>query len=368
MMKRLYLDIHALQVLPPSCVNRDDTNTPKTCISGGKVRTRVSSQCWKRAARKYMKETEIESIGIRTKRLADSIKNRLIEEYSYTIDDAVKLADITASAFGASPCETEDKNGKKKTEDDANGVIMFLSNDQINIITDFAAKNQSEILKEKVAFRDNKKNPEIKKKLFEQAKMAKTSDILLFGRMFAKAPTLNSDAACQVAHAFSVNETRAEYDYFTAVDDIPNEFSRGSAYLDVKQFTDPILYRYANINLSETSELIKYDKDNAARIASNFVKAFLLSMPTGSMNGYANATLPDYVMTTLRDDMPVSFAPAFIKTVSTDDFEAEAENKLIVYEEKISKNYGAPLVKLSLKEHSLKEILNILEREIEERL
>ena len=91
-------------------------------------------------------------------------------------------------------------------------------------------------------------------------------------------------------------------------------------------------------------------------------------MPTGSINGYANVTLPDYVLVTLREDMPVSFAPAFIKTVDSDDFEAEAEEKITVYEEKISKNYGTPAVRFSLKDHSLNEILDMLEKEIEERI
>ena len=186
--------------------------------------------------------------------------------------------------------------------------------------------------------------------------------------MFASEPILDVDAACQVAHAISVNETRTEYDYFTAVDDIPNVSDNGSAYLDTKQFTDPILYRYANVNLSETSELIRFDKSNAASAAKSFIKSFLLSMPTGSINGYANATLPEYVMVILREDMPVSFAPAFIKTVNKDDYEEEAEQKLIKYEEKIAANYGAPVLKLSLKENSLGEIMSIIEKEIRERI
>ena len=28
--KRLYVDLHVLQTVPPSCVNRDDTGSPKT--------------------------------------------------------------------------------------------------------------------------------------------------------------------------------------------------------------------------------------------------------------------------------------------------------------------------------------------------
>ena len=33
--KRLYVDFHVLQTVPPSCVNRDDTGSPKTAVYGG---------------------------------------------------------------------------------------------------------------------------------------------------------------------------------------------------------------------------------------------------------------------------------------------------------------------------------------------
>ena len=32
--KRLYVDFHVLQTVPPSCVNRDDTGSPKTAVYG----------------------------------------------------------------------------------------------------------------------------------------------------------------------------------------------------------------------------------------------------------------------------------------------------------------------------------------------
>ena len=48
---KLYVDIHVIQTVPPSCVNRDDTGSPKQCIYGGVRRSRVSSQSWKRAVR-----------------------------------------------------------------------------------------------------------------------------------------------------------------------------------------------------------------------------------------------------------------------------------------------------------------------------
>ena len=42
MKKRLYVDFHVLQTVPPSCINRDDTGSPKTAIYGGVTRARVS--------------------------------------------------------------------------------------------------------------------------------------------------------------------------------------------------------------------------------------------------------------------------------------------------------------------------------------
>lgn len=39
--QRLFLDIHAIQTLPPSNMNRDDTGSPKTAQYGGVRRSRV---------------------------------------------------------------------------------------------------------------------------------------------------------------------------------------------------------------------------------------------------------------------------------------------------------------------------------------
>ena len=45
--KRLYVDFHVLQTVPPSCVNRDDTGSPKTTGPSvpGCPRRRGSTPC-----------------------------------------------------------------------------------------------------------------------------------------------------------------------------------------------------------------------------------------------------------------------------------------------------------------------------------
>lgn len=64
----IYVDFHVLQTVPPSCVNRDDTGSPKTAVYGGSVRARVSSQAWKHAMRKEFRGMFAEDdLGNRTK-------------------------------------------------------------------------------------------------------------------------------------------------------------------------------------------------------------------------------------------------------------------------------------------------------------
>ena len=77
---RLFLDIHILQTVPPSNINRDDTGSPKTAQYGGVRRARVSSQAWKKAIREYFsKNSDSSNVGIRTMNLVDYIKNKIIE-------------------------------------------------------------------------------------------------------------------------------------------------------------------------------------------------------------------------------------------------------------------------------------------------
>lgn len=133
-------------------------------------------------------------------------------------------------------------------------------------------------------------------------------DMALFGRMVASDPSLNYDAAAQVAHSISTHEVRNEYDYFTAVDDCAHNDNMGAGHLGTVEFYSATLYRYATVNVQELAQHLKEDTPEATK---NFVKAFLLSMPTGKQNTFANRTAPDLAYVTLRCDQPVNLAGAF---------------------------------------------------------
>ena len=59
----LYVDIHVLQTVPSSNINRDDTGAPKTAVYGGTTRSRVSSQSWKKRLEKDLKKIVKNMIG-----------------------------------------------------------------------------------------------------------------------------------------------------------------------------------------------------------------------------------------------------------------------------------------------------------------
>ena len=78
--QRLFLDIHAIQTLPPSNMNRDDTGSPKTAQYGGVRRSRVSSQSWKKAMREYFNTHGDQSnVGIRTKEIVRYVADKIVE-------------------------------------------------------------------------------------------------------------------------------------------------------------------------------------------------------------------------------------------------------------------------------------------------
>lgn len=346
--KNLYLDIHMIQMLPPSNVNRGQMGEPKTALIGGTTRARISSQSQKRPARLDFMRRGYE-IGIRTRFPMEEIKRRLIA-LGITEDRAAELAKMAV---------TESKIASSK--EDAKGTLVYLSEAQFDAMCKVMCDFEQDPAKEK------EKVKKLKGDLAAAVEENPSIDQLLFGRMFADNASLNYDAAAQVMHGFSVNKVKYEFDYFSAVDDLSKKLDpehSGAGHISSKLFTDPILYRYANVNLSDTSELIKYDKENAAEDAVAFAESFIMTLPTGASNSYASGTMPSYVLLVLRDDRPINFAPAFVEAVKSDDYITEAIEKLETEKERVDKCFGKPVFSENSNNQSLKDMLAHVREEI----
>lgn len=292
--KRLYVDFHIIQTVPPSCVNRDDTGSPKTAIYGGVMRARVSSQSWKHAMRGMFKDLmEQEDIGNRTKMVKALISNQI---KNISPDSAAdKLAEEVMKTAGL----TVDK--KKGTT----GALFFISEAQVKSLAELAVFGEGKD-KEKVkqAMRDNP-----------------SADMALFGRMVADDPSLNYDAASQVAHAISTHAVHNEYDFFTAVDDCAPDDNAGAGHLGTVEYNSSTLYRYATVNVEELKQSVG---SKVTDYLKGFAEAFVLSMPTGKQNTFANRTMPDLVYMTIRNDQPINMSGAFEKPISGKDGYAQA--------------------------------------------
>ncbi|MEV7782974.1 type I-E CRISPR-associated protein Cas7/Cse4/CasC [Kitasatospora sp. NPDC088351] len=304
MTDRLYIDVHILQTVPPANLNRDDNGNPKEAYFGGKRRSRVSSQAWKRATRMHFAESrDEEDLGTRTKRIAAQLAKRLAQRTQITADDAQRIVGALLKPMGIA--------AGKKAGDTA--YLLFFGRRQLENIVDLVAGTATDL-----AALDDKQLDEAVKDLpvREQLQTGHPADVALFGRMVADIPGLNVDAATQVAHAISTHATELEFDYYTAVDDENTADETGAGMIGTIGFNSATLYRYATVGLHQLVDNLGEDKA-AVDAIDLFVDSFARSMPTGYGNSFAHRTRPSLVAVVVRTDQPVNLVSAYEKAVPT---------------------------------------------------
>ena len=283
----MLIELHMIQNFAPSCLNRDDTNTPKECTFGGVRRARISSQCFKRA--------------IRT---------------SPVFKEAVA---VVAQALDAAGYGHDDGGTKTK-------VLLFLSPGEIAGYAAATGEFYDEIAGQLAAITataEGKKKPKIKvpaelgKRLKALgSKTTEAADIALFGRMVAETPNLNIDAACQVAHALSTHQAAVEMDFFTAVDDLQPAQETGAGMMGIVQYNSACFYRYAVVDLAQLRANLHGDAQSAREAAVGFCRAAVAAIPTGKQNSMAAHNPPSHVALKVRDGgTPWSLANAFVRPI-----------------------------------------------------
>lgn len=324
-----FIDIHLLQTLPYSNINRDDLGSPKTLVYGGTDRTRVSSQSWKRAVRLKV-EQSLSDHAARTRRVPEKVTEKLIEQGWQT---------EAAEAAGAQVLLSATKEGLKFEEAGASSVLLYLPVKAITELADLAVEHRDAIEGQVSA-----KKP---KAVLPQGRVAeilssRNASINLFGRMLAELPGAEVDGVVQVAHAFTTHGTETEVDFFTAVDDLNPPEARGSGHMNSAEFTAGVFYRYACLDLDGLLRNLDGDSEMARKLVEEFLTAFLSAMPTGKQNSTAPGTIPDLGYFAVRDDRPISFAPAFESAVRAEDqgWAVPSRRELARYGAQLSRVWG----------------------------
>lgn len=335
----LFVEFHLIQNFAPSNLNRDDTGAPKDALFGGHRRARVSSQCFKRAIR--LKTADTESIpaeyrGVRTKKLKQLLEKHLMELGREDVGTRIERA-----LAGA---------GLKLKDDGKTEYLLFLGQGEVQGFTQLI-HDHWDVLGGPVDSEGKKTKKEAKASLppevVGEAKALldgkKAVDVALFGRMLADMPSVNQDAACQVAHAISTHKVEREFDYFTAVDDEGDEDETGAGMIGQIEFNSATFYRYALIDVTKLISNLHEDQDLALNSIGAFTKAMALAIPTGKQNTFAAHNPPSFVGIVLRHSSPFNLANAFEKPVwpkSDRELSALSVERLAFHNQQVVSFYG----------------------------
>ncbi len=333
-----YIDIHIIQDIPPSCVNRDDSGSPKSAVYGGVRRMRVSSQSWKRATRQhFIDHLDQRDLGTRTKRVCEFLAHEITEQAEDLTEQANDMAEEVFHAAKIKLSVPKSKKDETEEKLKESGYLIFLSHRQIQQLAELAIESV-------------RSDEPLDKKAVKTVFQSENSiDVALFGRMVADDTDLNVDAACQVAHAISTHAAENEYDFFTAVDDYKaasDEEDAGAGMMGTVEFSSATVYRYATVNLDMLRENLG-DNEATLRALGAFIDGFATSMPTGKQNTFANRTLPHTIVVSIRNDQPISFVGAFEKPIQRDEvggrgYVERSVDALASYATTVIENYGSP--------------------------
>lgn len=313
----MFIELHLLQNFAPSNLNRDDTGSPKDCEFGGVRRARISSQCLKRATREAFKHDKLlppERLAERTKLAVSAVASRLVR-FGHGEDDARAVAELAFRGAGLDVTEG-------KTE-----YLLFLGAGEIDAIAALCHERWSDLSSVTLSGDPNATGRarkqagkdalprEVTSALQQQLNGGKAADLALFGRMLADLPTLNIEAASQVAHAISTHKVSVEFDFYTAVDDLQTTGETGAGMMGTVEFNSACFYRYANVDLEQLQGNLGGDGELALRTIEAYLRASIHAIPTGKQNSMAAQNLPSFVMAVVRDQGLWSLANAFVKPV-----------------------------------------------------
>lgn len=341
----MFIELHLLQNFVPANLNRDDTNNPKDCEFGGQRRARISSQCLKRAIRTndVFANTTKASIAMRTKWMVDLLSRPLLDtgKPAETVTEVVE--NFVTQHFSKLDKKKAKKDDEETTGNTKTAVLLFVGPDEINQIANALQRNWDEIVA------SDKSAEVILKKLSKELENATKNgtsapDIALFGRMLAEKPSLNIEAACQVAHAISTHRITMEMDYFTAVDDLNPTEETGAGMVGFTGFNSACFYRYARIDWQQLVDNLNDDTDLAARTVQGFIRSAITAVPSGKQNSTAPFNPPSFILAVVRQDgMGWNLANAFetpVRSKFDEGLVGPSLAKLDTYWKRLTEVYG----------------------------
>lgn len=334
-----FIDIHVLQYLPISCVNRDDAGMPKTISISGVRRARWSSQSQKRLVRNRMRELlPADDLSVRTRLLPQMVLEALIEKGMDPAEARKAAAEkVQFPLLKKTKGEGAEAVGEDDTSDLATKVLLSVPGGAADRIAEG-------ILSGEKGFDDEAGDKDKTKAISEKLRQV-SLDAALFGRFIASLE-LRTDGAVSVAHAVGTTPDGFTSEWWTAIDD--EKVVRGGdrvGGMGSQGLTSGVLYRYATIDLGElerNAEEAGIDADLRENLVRIFLEEFSLLRPEAMKRSTAPMTDPALVRLDVTE-RPRSLVTAFTEPVHGADVVAESVQRLARHAESLDQAYGPAL-------------------------
>jgi CRISPR system Cascade subunit CasC len=316
MARNQFVNLHIIQSVPASLLNRDDAGSAKGILVGNIRRDRVSSQSWKRSIRLAQREQLADGavdgadFGVRTNRLPREVVDRLVTEgRDRNIAEAKTVQAFTTAGLKC-------KDGKPQT-----AVQLYVAAGSADRIADMLNLQFDNI--------GDKVPADVTEALITALDPDRAVDIALFGRFISELKRKKRiDGAVSVSHAFGVTPTTVEQDYWTAVDDVQNDEDTASSNLGTVDLTAPVFYRHIVIDRAQLATNLAATDINPADVEAMFLRTAVTAVPSAKKTGTAAHTLPALVAATVSDQ-DLSAADAYTTAITGTDVITAAGDALL---------------------------------------
>lgn len=305
----VFVDLHVLQPIPPSNLNRDGDQEPKTITLGGVTRGFASAASWKRPLRLRVEE-ELGEPTARTRMLPLVVADEL-RALGWPQD----LADFTAAQIALSAKKKGLKTNPK--EGHRTQAMLHLPTTVPAHLVELCLDHRDQLSQAHTTqLTTGKAAPAVLPTAAVAAELTRSShSIALFGRMLAELPAGHIEGSVQIAPPFTVHESHHQPDFFTAVEDWSRPGEAGSAHLQTQFLTTGVFYRYATANVTALLKQLQGNTAATQQLLELFAWWFILVMPRGKQNATAPHTVPHLAAYSIRRSRPVSYAAAFEQPV-----------------------------------------------------
>lgn len=378
----MLIELHALQYLPFSNVNRDSDGAPKIMNLGGTTRARWSSQSMKRRMLSSLAEQSERAplpgqvqVAARTRWLPEAVVTAVRAAHPNQPEEQVR--EIVRAVFNGLGLGTETKTlGKKSTGPvtRTNVILQFAPGSQDAFVAAFmncwnnltssyrkelstdratrraaekkqAKKNQTTPADEAAIEFPNPDKPKTKIAvsvvlpaglidtllgLFAETPL----DAALFGRFLAELKTVdNCDAAVAVSHAFTTHEAGWDFDYWTAMDTVQPDDETGASMMGDSAFVNGVFYRYTVVDLNTLLGAARSLNENVApedvrELVRTYLAEFINLRPKAMSNATAPYGASGLIHAVVRDSIPISGSQAFIRPVTGPDMMGNSAQRL----------------------------------------